>query len=46
MAIYPQELVKKYFCSHLKSFNKIKPAGSEKFLITLLLPYAIRTQEL
>ena len=36
---YPQELVNKIINLHLKSFNKIKPAGLEKCLITLLLPY-------
>ena len=35
----PQELINKIFNLQLKILNKLKPVGSEKCLITLLLPY-------
>ena len=36
---YLQQLVNEIINLHLKSLNKIKPAGPEKCSITLLLPY-------
>ena len=36
---YSQEVVNKITNLNLKSLNKIKAPGHEKFLITLLLPY-------
>ena len=36
---YPQKLVNKTNSLHLKSLDKKKTVGPEKFSITLLLPY-------